>query len=132
MPDSIKVSATFSVPAQRLYEAWLDSIDHSAFTGAKAVASSKVGGKFSAWDGYITGKTLELKPFSRIVQAWRTNEFPKGAPDSRLEITLEKAKGGTRITLTHSNIPTGQGKAYEDGWFEFYFEPMQEYFGKSS
>ncbi len=29
-------------------------------------------GKMDSWDGYITGKTVELRPYSRIVQKWRT------------------------------------------------------------
>ncbi len=62
------------------------------------------------------------------MQAWRTTEFPEGSPDSRLEMLLEEAKGGTKITLVHTNIPDGQGKDYEQGWIAFYFKPMKQYF----
>jgi activator of HSP90 ATPase len=63
------------------------------------------------------------------VQAWRTTEFPKGSPDSRVEIILETIDGGTKLTLLHSNIPEGQADDYKKGWQEFYFDPMKEYFG---
>ncbi len=43
---------------------------------------------------------------------------------------LEEVKGGTRVTLLHSDIPDGQGKKYEEGWQESYFEPMKEYFSE--
>jgi activator of HSP90 ATPase len=62
------------------------------------------------------------------VQAWRTSEFPANAPDSRLEVILDPAPGGTMLTLNHSNIPDGQGERYQHGWVENYFEPMREYF----
>ncbi len=88
-------------------------------TGASAKVTAKVRGKFSAWDGYIEGRTLELVPHRRIVQAWRTTEFPPDAPDSRLEITLKKEKDGTRITIAHSGFPTGQGAGYKKGWIDF-------------
>ena len=85
---------------------------------------------FSAWDGYIFGTTLELTPNQRIVQAWRTSEFPEDAPDSHLEILLEEVAGGTKITLTHSNMPEDQVSSYRQGWEEFYFKPMKKFFKK--
>jgi activator of HSP90 ATPase len=99
-------------------------------TGSTAKVEPRAGGTFTAWDGYITGKTLELKPYSRIVQAWRTSEFPDESPDSRLEIILEAAKKGTKLTLIHSKIPDDQADSYEGGWEDNYFKPMKEYFSK--
>jgi len=99
-------------------------------TGNPANVDVKVGGKFSAWDGYIFGSTLELEPDQRIVQAWRTTEFPEDAPDSRLEILFEEATKGTKVTLIHSDMPEDQVDSYRQGWEDFYFKPMKEYFSK--
>ncbi len=74
--------------------------------------------------------TQVLEPNHRIVQSWRTTEFPPESPDSRLELILEEVEGGTKLTLRHSNIPEGQGQMYKDGWVEWYFEPMQAYFSE--
>jgi len=127
--DKIKLTVTLPVSPKKIYDAWLNSKAHSAFTGGKASASSKVKGKFTAWDGYITGKNLELKAGKKIVQTWRTTEFPETAPDSLLEVSLApKAGGKTTLTLVHTNIPKGQGKQYKSGWKEHYFEPMKAYF----
>ncbi len=128
MADSFEVSTVFTVPAEHLYRAWLSSDEHGAMTGGTAQIDPTVGGKFNAWDGYITGTTLELEPYRRIVQSWRTSEFPADAPDSRLEILLEESAHGTRLTLKHSNIPAGQGSSYESGWADNYFDPMKDYF----
>ena len=128
MTESIKVSATLPVGAKRLYEAWLDSLEHGQFSGGEAIIDPVVEGRFTAWDGYIEGTTLELGPNKRIVQSWRTTDFPKGAPDSRLEVLFEKAKSGTKVTFVHTQIPDGQGENYKNGWKEFYFEPMKRYF----
>ncbi len=43
------------------YEASVDARKHSAFTGSKATCDAGVGGEFTAWDGYISGKNLELE-----------------------------------------------------------------------
>ncbi len=130
--DSFKISAQFPVLPRELYQAWLNSKQHAGFTGAGARIVARVGGKFSAWDGYILGKTLELTPYRRIVQAWRTTDFPDGCGDSLVEITLEQVGGGTKLTIKHTEIPEGQGEEYKDGWRQFYFKPMKDYFGGKS
>jgi uncharacterized protein YndB with AHSA1/START domain len=134
MSESFEISTVLPAPPARVYAAWLSSDEHAAMTGASdgsgAEIDPRVGGAHSAWDGYITGTTLELEPNRRIVQAWRTVEFPADSPDSRLEIVLDAVDGGTRLTLKHSAIPDGQGVSYESGWVENYFEPMREYFSE--
>jgi activator of HSP90 ATPase len=123
---------TAIIPAKpfEVYEAWLSTEGHAAMTGSPANVDGAVGGKFSAWDGYIFGATLELTPNERILQAWRTSEFPEDAPDSRVEIIFEEVSGGTKLTLVHSKMPEEQVEDYRQGWEDFYFKPMTEYFGK--
>jgi activator of HSP90 ATPase len=128
MSDKLKMVIILKATPEAIYRAWLDSKQHAAFTGSPAKIDPRVGGKFSAWDGYITGTTLELEPFKRIVQAWRTTEFPEDAPDSHLEVLLDPDSKNTRLTLLRTNIPEGQGEQYSQGWLDFYFEPMKEYF----
>ena len=108
----------------------MDAKKHSAFTGAKATSNAKVGGEFSAWDGYITGKNLELEKGKRIVQEWVTSEWPEGYGPSRLEFTFCKVKGGTEITMRHSDIPAEQADEYKQGWIDNYWEPLKTYFTK--
>lgn len=118
-----------AAPPTDVYAAYLDSAKHAKFTGGGAKIDARVGGRFSAWDGYITGTTLELEPGRRIVQAWRTSEWPDGFDDSRLELTLAKSARGTKITMVHENVPSAQAPAYEAGWVEHYWEPLRRYFG---
>jgi len=124
------VTHTFKASPVQLYAAWLDSKQHAAMTGAEADVSNKVGEEFSAWDGYITGRNLELEPNKRIKQAWRTSEFAEDQPDSIIEITFkELAADKTELTLTHSELPDSDTQ-YIDGWGDSYFTPMKEYFDK--
>ncbi len=97
-------------------------------TGSSATSEAKKGGAFSAWDGYITGKHLVLEPGKRIVQSWRTTEFPPSAPDSTVEIRLSRVPRGTKLSLLQSDIPDGQSDMYSEGWLEHYFDPMTRYF----
>lgn len=129
MADSFEIKEFFpGIPATKIFNAWLESEAHSAFTGSPAHVNPAVGGEFSAWDGYISGKTLEIEPSRRILQSWRTTEFPEGSPDSLLEISFEEIGDGTQLTLVHTNIPDGQGEDYRQGWEDYYFKPMQQFF----
>ena len=91
MPESLEVSETIPASPAEIYAAFLDSRKHSAMTGAKASVDPAIGGKFTAWEEYISGTTIALEPNRRIKQNWRTTDFPADAPDSLLEILLEKA-----------------------------------------
>ncbi len=127
--DEFKLTVTLPATPEELFDAWLSSEGHASMTGSPAQVEGRIGGKFTAWDGYIWGVTLEMERPRRIVQSWRTSEFPEESPDSRVEILLEKVKGGTRLTLKHTNIPEGQAEDYKKGWEDFYFKPMRGYFG---
>jgi activator of HSP90 ATPase len=128
--ESLKLSVDLPVSPEILFHAWLDSAEHGLFTGASAEIDPQAGGKFTAWDGYISGTTLELDPPKRILQNWRTTEFAEEDPDSVLELLFESLPTGARLTLVHTGIPAGQAEMYREGWEEYYFKPMQEYFKK--
>ena len=121
------VSVLIPASPEEIYHTWLSSEGHSAMTGSPATASDQVGDEFTAWDGYINGRNLELEPHARIVQSWRTTEFSPEEPDSRIEITLVAVGNQTRLTLHHTGLPPHGGQ-YEQGWVDSYFEPMKEYF----
>jgi uncharacterized protein YndB with AHSA1/START domain len=128
MSYDFELSCTLPATPEAVYEAWLSSAAHGAMTGAKAKASKKVGAAFSAWDGYIVGKNIELVPGNRIVQSWRTSEFGPDDPDSTITIALTPDEAGARLTLSHKGAPDGQTAYETEGWRKFYFEPMKAYF----
>ena len=127
MAEKLNMTTVINASPRKVFAAWLDPRKHSAFTGSKASGGSRVGDPFTAWDGYILGVHLELEPGRRIVQAWRTSDFPPGSEDSRLEIILVEVAGKTRLTLTQSNIPDGQAEQYREGWEDFYFAPLAKF-----
>ena len=128
MKNGFTLTLTLNASAQEIYDAWMSTDGHTGMTGKAAQVDPKISGTFSAWDGYIFGKTLELEPAKKIVQAWRTTEFPEDAVDSHVEILLEEKQGRTKLTLKHTDMPEDQVESYKQGWKDFYFKPMKEYF----
>ncbi|MGQ0504369.1 MAG: SRPBCC domain-containing protein [Myxococcaceae bacterium] len=129
MSQEIELTGVIPASPEKVYRAWLDEAEHTAFTGQKASVDPNVGGEFSTGNGYCQGRNLELEPNCRIVQTWRSTEFPEDSPDSRVELVFEAADEGTRLTLRHTEIPEGQAESLREGWNEFYFEPLTRYFG---
>jgi activator of HSP90 ATPase len=107
----------------RVIADWLDSEAHTAFTGADASIDPVVGGKHSAWSGYIEGTLQVIEP-QRLVMSWRTTEFTSTDPDSQVEVLASKSKIGTRLELIHTDLPEGGAEKYTAGWRDFYFVPM--------
>jgi len=130
VPYAFTLTTTIPASPQEIYEAWLDSVVHSEMTGGEASMSDATGAQVSAWDGYITGRNLELVPGERIVQSWRTTQFTDEHEDSQIIVTLKAVEDGTLLTLEHTNVPDAQRSYEQGGWQEHYFDPMNEYFAK--
>lgn len=116
-----------ATPAE-VYDAFMDARTHAAFTGGKATCNPKVGGKISAWDGYITGKNLKLVAGKRIVQEWITTDWIEGYPPSKLDLTFTKKGNGTELKMIHSKVPATMAASFADGWKEHYWAPLKNYF----
>ncbi len=127
MKDAFELKEKFPVNASDLYNAWLDSKSHSEMTGGEAICSDKEEEEFSSWDGYITGKNIQLNPFNKIIQSWRTSDFSIDDEDSEIIIEIEDNDEGCELLLTHKNLPVGQPD-YKQGWIDHYFNPMKTYF----
>ena len=132
MPYSFQLAAEIPASPEVIYDSWLDTSGHSAMTGGAASASNVVEAEFTAWDGYIRGRNLELVRGRRIVQSWRTTAFSDADPDSVLTVILTPTKAGAHLTLEHSNVPDGHTKYEQGGWEENYFAPMKRYFASKS
>ena len=46
-----EVSEEIRASPQQVYNAWLNSNQHSAMTGGEAIVSDLIGDSFTAWDG---------------------------------------------------------------------------------
>jgi hypothetical protein len=47
-----------------------------------------------------------------------------------MELRLKPVGKKTELTMIHSRVPAEQSAKYAQGWKEFYWEPLKEYFGK--
>lgn len=129
---TIKQTVVIPASPMEVYEAYVDPKKHEEFTDSKATGKPKVGGKYTSWDGYIFGKFLVLEEGKRVVQEWTTTDWEEGYGPSKLELVFCQVPKGTEIVMVHSNVPKAQADEIEQGWTEFYWNPLKEYFSKQS
>ena len=137
--ESIHQEIKFSASRARVYDALTNSEQFDAVTrlsdglalvtapGAKATSiSPEVGGAFTLFGGYITGRNLELLPGERLVQAWRTAAWKPGEY-SVARFALMEDGAGTLVNFDHRGFPDGNGTHLADGWHVHYWQPLAQY-----
>lgn len=128
MYASVTITIDIPVYPERVYRAWLDSYEHSQFTGYPAQLTSSAGTRFSTLDGQVTGVIKTLSPFDRIVQTWSAAQFPDNDPDSEVEITLEPTCTGAELRLVQRGVAANDTRRILQWWDETYLRPLRAYF----
>jgi len=127
----IRQRVVFPEKARRLYDMYMNPRIHGDITGGPVIISSKPGSRFSAFDGSVTGRTLQVVPGRLIVQSWRSDNFKPDDIDSTLILNFLPDPKGGRIDLIHVNVAEQDHDGVVEGWKEFYWKPWKEYLKKS-
>lgn len=121
----------FKASPEKVYEALLDDKQFSAFTGGVARIQREPGGEFTLFGELpgikgASGRTIELIPSQRIVQAWRAAEWPAGVY-SIVRFQLSSQGSGTQLSFDQAGFapipPT-------EAWSLMYWEPLRKYLDK--
>jgi activator of HSP90 ATPase len=131
MSQSIRQEVIIKASPKRIYETLLDEKCFSEFSGAPAEIDPNAGGAFSCFSGVITGRSVELVPNQRIVQAWRVGMWPEGLY-SIVKIVLEQHGSETKLIMDHVGFPEEMrshlnGEEPNGGWRRQYWEPLTRY-----
>ena len=137
--EAIHQELTFKASPHAVYEALMSSQQIDAITrlsdavtlvtaaDAKPTSISReVGGPFTLFGGYITGRNLELLGDERLVQSWRAGSWNTG-DYSIVKFVLAANGTDTNLVFDHRGFPEGQGKHLARGWYTHYWEPLSKY-----
>lgn len=128
MPKNIIQKIVFkNTTPKAVYETYMDAKKHAIIAGGPAKITRKEGAKYSVFEGYATGKNLQLIPNSLIVQTWRASDWNKDDEDSVFIIQLEAKGKDTIVNMFHLNVPDKQAEALDGGWHTFYWKPMKDF-----
>lgn len=123
--EAIHQEVALPIPPARVYQALLDEKQFSAMTGGlSAHIEPQEGGAFSLFDQQITGRTVQLVPNTRIVQAWRSGSWPSGVY-SIAHFELAPSGSGTALVFDHTGFPVGQAQHLLAGWNDHYWAALR-------
>src|SRR5580704_4330968 len=133
--DAIHQEVIFKASRKKVYEALTDAKQFEKVVqlssaiksgmvppGKPAEISRELGGAFSLFGGYISGRQLALIPEKRIVQAWRAGSWD---PDdySIANFVLGDQEANTKLIFDHTGFPGSQAQHLAEGWHVNYWEP---------
>lgn len=127
MARTIQIAALLPASPTRLYDMYLDPVEHAAFTGSPVTIAAEVGAPFRAFDGVLSGTILQLVPGRLIVQSWRSPHWAEADIDSTLVLSFHPEKEGGRIELVHVNVVDSDFAGVSQGWEKFYWTPWRAY-----
>jgi uncharacterized protein YndB with AHSA1/START domain len=138
---------------REVYEVLADAAALSALSGRSGTAGRGEGEEFTAFDGHITGRQIELVPGRKIVQAWR---FPGWEPGTCTLVSFTLAaepagpaapagpagpesagSGKTLLVIEQHGEPAGADALgchptwrdhLNEGWPIFYLIPLVRHF----
>ena len=124
---SIQREATVPADPTRVYELLADAEALSALSGKSGAAARSAGAEFTAFDGHVTGRQVELVPGERIVQAWRFAVWAPGTY-SIVRFTLVPEDGATRLVIDQDGVPAEWHDHVHTNWPTFYLDPLIKHF----
>lgn len=127
MPRTIQLAASLPAPPDRLFDMYLNPVDHAAFTGSPVTISAQAGAPFRAFNDVLSGTILQVVPKRLIVQSWRSPLWGPDDVDSTLILTFLSEKEGGRIELTQVNVVDSDFAGVCHGWEKFYWTPWRAY-----
>eukprot|EP00877_Chromochloris_zofingiensis_P012863 jgi/Chrzof1/7830/Cz02g38040.t1 len=133
---SLQLTERFYARPVDIFECFVQEGRLRAFTMSPATVEPQVGGKFSWFDGSITGEFVELEPPKRIVMKWRFSHWEDGC-FSKVTIELSEPEPGTTVLdLQQTDIPAADKFGNQDvidtvekGWAEQVFRRIKTVFG---
>ncbi|KAL3479103.1 activator of Hsp90 ATPase [Aspergillus californicus] len=132
---TLNASDEFRTTAEELFKTFTDPQRLAAFTrGApRQFDGAHVGGKFSIFDGNVTGEFVKLESPKLLVQKWRLAQWPAGH-FSTLEINFDQndVDGVTQMRVSWTGVPVGQEDVTIQNWDVYYVRSMKQTFGSHS
>jgi activator of HSP90 ATPase len=128
---SIKQQTMIPADPAQVYAVLADATALSALSGMPGVPGRSAGEEFSAFDGHVTGRQIELVPGERIVQAWRFAVWAPGTY-SIVRFSLAAEAGGTRLVIEQHGEPEDWHDHVDTNWPTFYLKPLTEHFSRQT
>lgn len=112
-------------PAKLIWQALTDLAMIDEWGGGPAKMSAIQDEAFSFWGGDIFGKNTQVIPHKKLVQDWKEKKWGD-VPFSTVTFHLKEEAGKTELELIHEGIPDTEVTSIDDGWHQYFLEPLKD------
>ena len=98
----------------------------SKLTGMTASIELREGGSFHVWNNRCHGYMLHLSENTRIVQAWRHDDFSNGLY-TVVVMDFEATETGSRISFNQTGVPEEASGWLTEAWKRDFWGPIAEH-----
>ena len=122
---TFKKSFKINAEPSDVYSALTNPFTIEIWSGYPVQMSEEPGSEFSLWEGDITGRNLEFIRDRKVVQEWY---FGEQKDKSIVTITIQPDREDSQVTVEHTNIPDDDFDDIAEGWREYYFGAIMNFF----
>src|SRR5215467_3865088 len=127
MRTIISQSIVLPASAENLFVMYTDPAKHAAITGAPVAINLERGSPFQAFNGTLTGATLQIIPQRLVIQSWCSTKFKDGIQISTLILAFTPEGTNGRMDLVHLDVPTHNYQSVVEGWETYCWTPWRRY-----
>jgi uncharacterized protein YndB with AHSA1/START domain len=112
-------------PPETVFAYFTDPVKLVSWLGSEATVDPRPGGVCQITitsAAVMVGEYVEVEPYSRVVfrWGWKNRMFSVGPASTLVEVLLMPDDAGTRVRLTHRELPSKPAAEFHDfGWGHF-------------
>lgn len=120
----LKKTYHIEAPIDVVWQSLVDPNEIEQWGGGPAQMDGREGTEFKLWGGDIYGTNKEVVTENRLVQKWYSGDWEE---PSKVTFELKVDKDGTKVTLTHEDIPDEAYDEISKSWDEYYLGAIKRY-----
>lgn len=125
---SLTETEEFKCSVDELFRALTNKEMVRAFTQSMAEMEAVKGGRFSLFNGNVTGEFTHLITNRKVEMRWRFKTWPD-EHYSIVSIELMQKDDGTELRLSQTGIPASEYERTREGWHNYYWKSIKQTFG---
>jgi uncharacterized protein YndB with AHSA1/START domain len=110
MKWTVDVGGPVPAPPEEVFAVWVDGERFAEVTGKPARGRPEVGAARAMLGNFACGAVVELEPPRRILELWRSKDFPDDAPDAVLQVFFEPHGEGSFVHVRQWAYAKAKGR----------------------
>jgi uncharacterized protein YndB with AHSA1/START domain len=121
-----QIDQTYEIkaPLEKVWQALTDAAVMEQWGAGPAKMDATEGGEFSLWAGDIHGTNTKVISGELLEQDWYGHDDPERC--YKVSFALSFTRDTTTVRLKHADVPDEEAQHMEDGWKDYYFDPIKE------